>query len=233
MKVLAIGDCHTKSWIIHDAAEVIDFYDKIVFCGDYSDNFNTEPLKSIGTWKTLHTFMKSWPDKVQAVIGNHDYAYVHQEISGRSSGWDPITFTLLNSPENRFLKDWLFTLPVTFELDGVTFSHAGITEEWDGKEEVMSLWNDVSPIWARPAHFGGHINYKNIPQVFGHNPSETCTEYQKDVWCIDTFSEDQNNNRIGDQTMLEIIDGKEFKKIDIKNIHENNSSSSSVENKVS
>ncbi len=234
MKILAVGDIHTKQWMIYEIAEILDLYDHIVFVGDYADNFNTAPTQSMATWRLLRQLMQSNPDKVHAVIGNHDYAYIHPEIAGRSSGWHPVTFTLINTPENKKIKNWLLDLPVIFELDGVSFSHAGITNEWDGKEDVYSLWNDVSPIWARPPQFGGRVTYKKIPQVFGHNPSEKVTEYEPGIWCIDTFSEDQQNNHIGDQTMLEIIDGKEFNVINIKEIlNENNNDTTSVKDKIS
>lgn len=234
MKILAVGDLHTKSWIVYEVAELIDLYDKIVFCGDYVDNWNTNPIQSIGSWKTLHTFMQSYPDKVHAVIGNHDYSYIHPEIAGRSSGWNPVTFTLLNAPENKYLKDWLLTLPVTIELDGVTYSHAGVTNEWDGKEEVYSLWNDNSPIWARPRQMGGRISYKKIPQVVGHNPVDTVREIDHNIWCVDTFSQHQDLSPIGDQTLLEIIDGKQFNIFELKEIqNDNNSNTSDFEDTVS
>lgn len=232
-KILAVGDVHTKQWMIYEIAEIIDLYDKIVFCGDYSDNWNTAPTSSLSTWRLLRQLMQANPKKVHAVIGNHDYAYVHPEIAGRSSGWNPVTFTLINTPENKKLKDWLLSLPVTLKLDDVTFSHAGITNEWDGKEEVWSLWNDNSPIWARPQVYGGRITYKKIPQVFGHNPLPTCTELEKDIWCIDTHSERDDNTPIGDQTMLEIIDG-EFNVINIKEIlDENNNNTPGFEDAIS
>jgi hypothetical protein len=234
MKILAVGDVHTKQWMIYEIAEIVDLYDKVVFVGDYADNFNTSPTHSLATWRLLRQLMQSAPDKVHAVIGNHDYAYVHPEIAGRSSGWNPVTFTLLNTPENKKLKQWLLSLPITLEFDGVTFSHAGITEQWDGKEDVYSLWNDASPIWARPREFGGNVDYKNIPQVIGHNPSKEIWQPTGSVWCIDTFSEDQQNNVIGDQTMLEIIDGKTFTPINIKEIlNENNDDSTSFEDFLS
>ncbi len=218
MKCLAIGDVHSKTWMIYEIADLVDFYDKIVFVGDYADNWNTPPTHSLSVWRLIRQLMQSYPDKVHAVIGNHDYAYIHPEIAGRSSGWDQVTFTLINAPENKKIKNWLLSLPITLELDGITFSHAGITNEWNGDESVYGLWNDTSPIWARPREMGGHTTYKDIPQVIGHNPSKEIWNPAPNVWCIDTFSEDQQNNFIGDQTLLEIIDGKEFLPIKISEI---------------
>jgi len=233
-KILAIGDVHSKTWMIYEIAEFIDLYDRVVFVGDYADNWNTPPTHSMSTWRLIRQMMKANPDKVHAVIGNHDYAYIHDEIAGRSSGWNPVTYTLLRTPENKKIRDWLLSLPVTLELDGVTFSHAGVTNEWNGKEDVESLWNDNSPIWARPAKFGGQTTYKDIPQVIGHNPSETIWNPAPNVWCIDTFSQDQNNNFIGDKSLLEIVDGKEFNIFTLEAIqNENNNDTSGVEDQVS
>ena len=231
MKILAVGDVHTKTWIIEEVEKLVDDYDAIVFCGDYADNWNTSPSQTLATWRLMKIFAESYFGKVHAVVGNHDYAYLHPEISGRSSGWNPTTQMLINSPENRKLKNWLLSLPPIIELDGVTFSHAGVTEEWDGDTSVMGLWNDVSPIWARPYHYGGNIVYKNIVQVFGHNPHETCSQLEENVWCIDTFSEHRDNTPIGDQTVLEIINTKQFNIKKLKN--ENNSSSANLSDSVS
>ena len=234
MKILAVGDVHSKQWMIYEIAELVDLYDKVVFLGDYADNFNASPVHSIATWRLLRQLMQSNPDKVHAVIGNHDYSYIHPEIAGRNSGWNPVTFTLINTPENKKIKNWLSDLAITLEFDGVTYSHAGVTNEWNGSELVYDLWNDNSPIWARPQQYGGRIVHKDIPQVFGHNPSQNIWNPTPKTWCIDTFSQDQNNNFIGDKTLLEIIDGKEFNIINIKDIlDENNNSSSGVEDSVS
>lgn len=235
MRILSIGDVHSKTWMIYEiAAEFLDHYDKVVFVGDYADNWNTPPTHSLSTWRLIRQLMQAHPEKVHAVIGNHDYAYIHPEIAGRSSGWNPVTFTLINTPENKKIKDWLLSLPITLELDGVTYSHAGITNEWDGKEDVWSLWNDNSPIWARPREMGGQITYKDIPQVIGHNPSKTVWNPAPQVWCIDTFSQDQNNNFIGDKTLLEVVNGKEFNILKLDEIqNENNNNTSGVEDPVS
>jgi len=233
MKILSIGDLHTKSWIIEEVEKLVDNYDAVVFVGDYADNWNTGPGQAMATWRLLKMLMDSNPN-VHAVIGNHDYAYIHPEIAGRSSGWNPITYQLINAPENKKIKDWLLSLPVVLELDGVSYSHAGITEQWNGELDVASLWNDQSPIWARPREFGGSVTYKNIKQVIGHNASEKIWQPQEGVWCIDTFSEHQDNTPIGDQTLLEIVDGKEFNIIKLKEIqNEDNNNTANFEATVS
>lgn len=208
-KILAIGDIHTKIWIIEKVAKVINSYDKVVFCGDYADDFNASPQNTLDTWNSLNDLQVKNQSKVELLIGNHDYIYVN-ETPSLQSGYNPMTHYLIDAPENKYLKEWLKSLSVILEIDGVTYSHAGIANEWSGARDVTGLWNDTSPLWARP---GDSITYKKIPQVFGHTPSDTCYEVKHGVWCIDTFSTMPDGNPVGDGSVLQVIDGKKFSKL--------------------
>ncbi len=211
-KVLAIGDIHTKTWIIEKVSKVIGDYDSIVFCGDYADNFDASPQDTLKTWRILKDFQTKHQNKVNLVLSNHDYIYVYDTHS-LQSGYNPITHVLIDAPENKNLREWLMSMPIVIEIDGVSYSHAGITNEWPGNQNVNGLWNDVSPIWARP---NKGISYKAITQVFGHTPIDTCSEIQEHVWCIDTFSTMPDHSRIGDDSVLEVIDGRKFSKTYLK-----------------
>ena len=222
MKILAVGDIHTKTWIIDLVESVIENYDAVVFVGDYADDFNTSAIKSIETWKKLRYLMGEFP-KVSAVYGNHDFIYVNKTPT-KQSGYDYTTQTLINAPENRDLKEWLLALPPIIQMDGVFYSHAGIDEnwveagkklDWHGEMNVEQMWRDVSPIWTRP----DWAKYQKVPQVFGHTPSKTCWEVEKNIWCIDTFSTYSDNSPYGDGTMLEVVNGQKFKKIKINANH--------------
>ena len=211
-RVLAVGDIHTKTWIINKVSKIIDSYDRIVFCGDYADDFSANPQDSLNTWKALKDLQFRNQKKVSLVLGNHDYIYVHDTPS-LQSGYNVITHTLINAPENKKIKNWLIGLPIIVEIDGVSYSHAGIANEWSGDEDFSGLWNDMSPIWARP---GSNATYVDTPQVFGHTPTYTCREIQNGVWCIDTFSTMPDGSPFGDGSVLEIIDGKNFSKLYLK-----------------
>lgn len=212
MKVLAVGDIHTKKWILSRVRNAMYEYDAVVFCGDYADNWNATPMDTIETWKALRGLSKN-NRKVKIVQGNHDYIYTHYTKTV-SSGYNSITQSILEEPENKDLKDWLHNLPIIVHIDGVMYSHAGVNDAWveryEGKEDPVSLWNELSPIWVRP----GMTDYRSY-QVFGHTPHKTCTEIQPNVWCIDTFSEYQDNTPIGDGSVLEITDGKDFKVVEL------------------
>jgi predicted MPP superfamily phosphohydrolase len=218
MKVLAVGDIHTKTWIIDLVENVIDDYDMVVFVGDYADNWGVSGAETIETWRKLWHFWLAYPD-IRLVLGNHDYAYLHNVSC---SGHNQLAQMLLDVPENKDLKEWLYSLPITLEIDGVTYSHAGLDERWDGKE----MWDDISPMWVRP----NWAQYKKIKQVVGHTPMETVTEVQPDIWLIDTFSQYMDGSPIGDGSMLVITDGETFEKI---NIHANNNDPTGVEGGLS
>ena len=223
MKTLAVGDIHTKTWIIDRVEKLIDKYDAIVFCGDYADDWHKDALDSIETWNRLYLLHQAHPDKVKLVLGNHDFIYVRKTPS-LQRGYNTITQLAINSPANNYLRQWLLGLPITLEVDGVTFSHAGIAKGWDGTQEMSDLWQDQSPIWARPQY----SEYLQVPQVFGHTPQRTCTELHPNIWAIDTFSTYSDGTPIGDHTVLEIKNGKTFKKIKL-NENTNNTTRKSRE----
>lgn len=208
-KILAIGDIHTKIWVIEKVAKVINNYDKIIFCGDFADDFNANSQNTLDTWKCLKDLQHKNRGKIELVVGNHDYIYVNDTPS-LQSGYNPTTHVLIDAPENKDLKRWLTGLPIVVEIDGVAYSHAGITKEWSGVQDVAGLWNDTSPLWARP---GSNTIYKDIPQVFGHTPCDTCYEVKRGVWCIDTFSTMPDGKPLGDGSVLQVIDGKKFSKL--------------------
>jgi len=211
MKILAVGDVHTKQFVIDRVEKLLPKYDRVIFVGDYADDFGKDGLESIDTWHRLFMLQQANEDKVKLVLGNHDFIYVNKTPS-LQSGYNAVTQLSINAPAYKYLKDWLLGLPITLEEDGVTFSHAGIAHGWNGTNEMDDLWQDHSPLWVRPS-WG---SYAQIPQVFGHTPSETCWEVAKDIWCIDTFSTYADGTPYGDHTMLEIVNGKKFKKIKTK-----------------
>lgn len=217
-KVLAVGDIHTKLWIIDAVSKLIPNYDKVVFVGDYADDWDSGPLQTLETWKALKNLEEKYRNKVKILAGNHDYIYAYKTPT-LQGGYNNLTQTLLNVPEGQYLKEWLKGLAITVSIDDVFYSHAGMTKQWLGSRDVEDLWDDTSPLWARP----GDADYKRnflgngyLKQVFGHTPSPTCYEVHPEVWCIDTFSTYPDGTPVGDGTVLEIIDGKIFNKIKLE-----------------
>lgn len=207
-KILAIGDVHCKDWIFDKVEKVADKYDKIVFCGDFCDDWGASAGDRIRTLERVYELNKD--PKYSFVMGNHDLAYLLGQNLYKA-GHNMTAQLLLDSPERKHLKELLKGMPITLEIDGVTFSHAGITEGWKGHERLDDLWHSNSPVWARPSTH----TYKNVKQVFGHTPQETCIEIDDNIWCIDTFSTRPDGTPIGDYAVLEIIDGEEFNAVQL------------------
>ena len=207
MKVLAIGDIHTKIWIIDKVSEIVNKYDRVILIGDYADEWNMSVFDNIKTWEAVKAFQETYKNVI-TLMGNHDYDYVRP--SHNAKRLSEMTYLILGFPENRDLKDWVTDLPISVVLDDVTYSHAGITEKWLSLEE-KDLYQKCSPIWARP----GYNEYVPGKQVFGHTPQKTCKEVKPEAWCIDTFSKDPYGRNIGDNSVLEIINGKEFNVIEL------------------
>lgn len=238
MRILAVGDIHTKLWIIDEVEKLLADYDKVVFVGDYADDWMATSGDSIATWRKLMELQKDNEDKVIIMSGNHDFIYL-KHVHEYQSGFNDSTKMMLSLPENAKLENWLASLPYVKEVDGVLYSHAGVTSFWYGKFGIKTnytyvspeiLWRNDSPLWARPSEFQHH--YLSQPQVFGHTPSDTCWEVEPNVWCIDTFSTYPDGTSVGDQTVLEIINGVEFNKIKLE-IKNDNDNTSSVERRLS
>ncbi len=183
-----------------------------MFVGDYADDWNAEPMHTIATWRALKDLQEKYPDKVNLVMGNHDYAYL-LSFTPASGGYNVMTKLLLNTEENKDLKKWLSEIPIQLYINDVTYSHAGIDVNWNTSTDEKFLWDSDSPLWTRP----DDTIYGPEPQVFGHTPSATCWEVEDgNIWCIDTFSTYPDGRPVGDETVLEIINGKEFKKVKLK-----------------
>ena len=211
MRVLACGDIHTKVWILDSIEKLIADYDKVVFVGDYADDWAATPQDTIKTWRFLFDLQVKYKGKVEVVAGNHDYIYVNKTPT-ISSGYNRITQLLIDEERNKDLRSWIKDLPIIETIDSVAYSHAGISQGWHEGYKVENLWDSNSPLWVRPPY----TIYKDTPQVFGHTPVETCLEIQENIWCIDTHSIKPNGQNIGDNTVLEITNGLKFNKIKLE-----------------
>lgn len=203
MKVLAVGDTHVKPWIIDKVSNVVSQYDKVVFVGDFVDNWGYGPVENIIHLRKFMILKDKYPKKIISVVGNHDLSYI---LNLPQSGFSSVLNLLLHTPDNSDILTMLDELPVFIEIDGITYSHAGFVAGFDKSTPKKDLWTEDSPVWARPSD--GFIYEEH--QVFGHTPHQTCTEIQPNVWCIDTFSQYRDGKSIGDGSVLEVIDGMEF-----------------------
>ena len=79
-RILFIGDIHGRDdWkeIVKDA---ILKFKHIVFLGDYVDSFDVRAAQQMYNLKEIIEFKKKNPDDVTLLLGNHDWAYIYNEI---------------------------------------------------------------------------------------------------------------------------------------------------------
>lgn len=247
MKILVCGDLHTKFHILKDVEKLIDDYDKLIFLGDYVDEWNEQPSASYELLKEIVEFKGEHKDKVVLLFGNHCLSEWKGGIF-QCSGYNPITH-LITSPIFEYHKD-LFD--IAYAEDNILFTHAGLTFSWakeylgtelSSPRDYAHLLNYKfhtedenfmrglakagsarggsgmpSPIWVDRSE----LIYDRPPdfrQVVGHSPvvtvlSERDTgdlENANIVFC-DTHSLYSDRTPIGDNSLLEILDGKFYKK---------------------
>lgn len=125
MKLIAVGDIHgRKTWqkVLKDNPD----FDKFVFVGDYFDAFPPMTAEQIfETFKEILAFKQEFPDKVELVMGNHDFQYTPFGAGERYSGYNPKTAENLKE-----LGHWWNWLNISYQHNDMLFTHAGLTNTW-------------------------------------------------------------------------------------------------------
>ena len=127
MRYLICGDLHTHFDILKQVEELSKDYDKVIFLGDYVDDWNAIPEASYNTVKELIDFKLTNPDKVVLLLGNHSFS----EWFGRpflASGNNPITHKLVEPLYSD--NEELFNIAYVPEGIEVLVTHAGLTYRW-------------------------------------------------------------------------------------------------------
>ena len=219
MKVLVIPDVHLKPWIFDKAIEIMERSDckRAVVIGDISDDWGMQKDVKLyeETFKKALEFAKKYPDTLWC-YGNHDLAYMWDKFD--HPGFSPYAQNIVCEYLNYL--DETIDLAVMHRMDNVIFSHAGLTKEFadyylaeykddadclidavNGMDEG-ELWDDISPIWARPQynHVDGEMYPSGYLQVVGHTPVRSITD-QGDLLTVDTFSTDSLGRPIGTEDL--------------------------------
>ena len=216
-RIFVIPDVHLKPWIFEKASVLVDkdAYDAVVMLGDLVDDWYQE--KNIDLYNETFDAAIAFTSKHSDTFwcfGNHDVSYIWKKLeSGYSSYAEPTV-------RKRF-KDLQEALPpensgFIFKFDDTLFSHAGLTEKFvkkhfnkdDGIDYILTkinkmgprnLWEDSSPIWARP-HCEGKL-YSNLFQIVGHTPVRTALE-EGNLLTLDNFSTYRDSRPIGDERFV-------------------------------
>lgn len=222
-KILIVPDVHGRTFW-HQAKELVDQVDQIVFLGDYLDPYPHEGIsfnEAFEEFNEILEFKKEYPDIVTLLVGNHDMHYIIDEFmncSRRNMEMQGQLHELYNSNLDLFKlihteSDWLF-------------SHAGVYKNWMDKYELTlddlnlqtflnSHWpaledlswyrggdNSVgSCIWAdirESVDYGLIPNYK---QVVGHTQLNEKPYISDKIACLDVrrcFILDTETNEINE-----------------------------------
>ena len=224
-KVFVIPDVHLKPWMFEQATKLIrqDSYDRIVLLGDIMDDWGQERNLELysETIEATVTFIADHPN-TWLCYGNHDMSYVWQAFE---SGYSAYARELIVKGIQRIEM----VLPeghaaYMHRMDNVLFSHAGLTQKFVlkhfGSSEKVDIdyiidrinkmgrpymWEDDSPIWARPQD-GGRIYPMGMMQVVGHTPVGKAL-FEGNAECgslltLDTFSTYSNGTPIGDRLFV-------------------------------
>lgn len=228
--VLPIPDVHLKPKIFDKAEKILTLgqADFAIQMGDLTDDWGEE--FNIGLYtRTLQRaikFQKDFPSTLW-ILSNHDYGYWHANMGVRESGHSKFVegevLTFLNELERHGGKQKIIHI-----VDDCIFTHAGLTQSWalrqlqlvgyDSSTKIpdngtlstivnfassSELWQENSPIWARP-QIDDYVMYPAKLQIVGHTPVKT-PEEKHGVLSTDTHSTYSNGAPFGDDKFV-IVD---------------------------
>ena len=126
MKIAIIGDLHGKDCWKQLIKDKINSVDKIIFMGDYSDDswIQFEDREIIDNLKEVIEFKKKYNEKVELLIGNHDFQYIvgYPTASRYRKSYA--------KEMNQIFKDNEELFKIIYIKNNYIFSHAGITNGW-------------------------------------------------------------------------------------------------------
>ena len=165
MKLLILGDTHgRKCWkgIIEKENP-----DLIIFLGDYvSTHEDISSCTQIENLEAILCYKEANPDKVILLRGNHDIQHLGYSWA-KCSGYDVDVAEYMADNKERFLKltQWVA------EIDGVLFSHAGVSSVWmeDSGIESVSKINEMEP-----SEIFGFLASEPC-DLYGTSPTQPCT----------------------------------------------------------
>lgn len=210
MKILVIGDIHGKN-IWENIKNLINEYDKFIFVGDYFDSFTIKPITQLKNFNKIVQFKEENLDKVELLIGNHDYHYFPL-ITEEYAGYQPtMRFNYQNALRVAYNKG---LMNVCYIYNDYLFSHAGFTKTWCNNKniDINNIEDSVNDLFKyKPYEFGfelgrNHSYYgdditqgpfwvrptslykdaiENYIQVVGHTGMNNIKEYSKNIIIVD------------------------------------------------
>ena len=134
MKILSIGDIHgfdtwkagLDYWRPEEEGTLVDQFDKIIFVGDYVDEFDKTDLEILNNFIEIIILKKKYPDKVVLLLGNHDVQYFIDSQKSNASGYRTSMYLQLNELFTK--NENLFQL--AYQHENYLWTHAGVHRGW-------------------------------------------------------------------------------------------------------
>lgn len=99
--------------------------DKFIFLGDYVDNRNGSNESIWNNLADIIEFKKSYPDKVELLIGNHDIQYIF-DGKFQYTGYRPHALQGLKI----LFGDNKHLFKMAYQYKNYLFTHAGVSNKW-------------------------------------------------------------------------------------------------------
>ena len=187
-KFLIIGDLHAKIDIFLNIVEEFEKenYDKIIFLGDYCDDWNTSPDASRELLDKLIEFKKKYYTQCILLLGNHDFS---EWLGGNfeCSGFNYLTHIYC---ENKF-DDNLYLFQIAYAHKDYLFTHAGVTNSWLKKvKKLENEYKDMTTayriadrlnqcLYSSIMHEGHYKLFKSLQNIGGYRGGY---EYPSPIW---------------------------------------------------
>lgn len=104
MKYLFVGDIHNHSYMFKDIEDLDNEYhfDRIIFMGDYVDDWNTTNRESLNTLDRVLNMKNCLWNKVTLLWGNHESSYCGYRCSGHMLEMEDLVQTKLEINIDKF-----------------------------------------------------------------------------------------------------------------------------------
>lgn len=232
MKYLFVGDVHNHKYIFEDVHQLDEKYkfDKIVFVGDYVDDWKTDNHNSLETLNIVINLKNTNPDKYFFTLGNHELSYLGYPCSGHKYELEDVVKNKLE--ENIDCFDCYKS--IICGQNEFICTHAGLTygyattilgEDWKTvlDEFNANILKNLKLLTLCSNFRGGNSKYssflwsdirehkylrmleeKYIPnQIIGHTPVKSVYyDNEANHYFIDTHSTYSDGTPIGDKSYL-------------------------------
>lgn len=129
-RALIVPDAHLKIEVIEKGMELASklMCDRVILLGDYFDDWFAMDTDYHDMRAYLKELLRKNHGRVIPLLGNHELSYLGFPCSGYNRHMEPIVRGTVEN-DHRFA--------FCYSLDGVLYSHAGVTKEWIISNELI------------------------------------------------------------------------------------------------